>query len=243
MHDNNLPCEYLTESELHSGCKLLLDTGADTCIAGKQTWVVEVVEGFTATAKGFDDDSAALEDLPIVNVKYAHDLAGTGEKIIIEVNHCIYIGARKSDGILCPNQLRMNGVYIDDRSPVLFPGVDDTQSIIVDGTKISLHMNGPLMEMHVRRPTLSEITNDDLQLVTLTSPYGWDPYGDESVTSYHVNSIMRVLPWGNPTITSMIYRKANFLGTTKRRSITVDNLMERWGVGKETAEVTLESTW
>ena len=99
------------------------------------------------------------------------------------------------------------------------------------------------MEVHVHRPTLSEVTNEDLQLITLTSPHGWDPYGDDSVSSYQINSIAKILPWGNPTITSMIYCKANLLGTTKRRSITVDNLMDRWGVGKETAKVTLESTW
>ena len=85
------------------------------------------------------------------------------------------------------------------------------------------------MEVHVHRPTLSEVTNEDLQLITLTSPHGWDPYGDDSVSSYQINSIAKILPWGNPTITSMIYCKANLLGTTKRRSITVDNLMERWG--------------
>ena len=152
-------------------------------------------------------------------------------------------GQENQMAFLCPNQLRMNGVYVDDRPSVPFPGIDDTQSIIIDGTKIPLHMNGLLMEIHVRRPTLSEITNDDLQLVTLTSLHGWDPYGDASVTSYHVSSIMSVLPWGNPTITSMIYQKKNLLGSTKRRSITVDNLMERWGVGKETAKVTLEPTW
>ena len=63
------------------------------------------------------------------------------------------------------------------------------------------------------------------------------------IIMHQINSIARILPWGNPTITSMIYYKANLLGTRKRRSITVDNLMDRWGVGKETAKVTLESTW
>ena len=69
-----MPCEYLTNDELHSGCKLFLDTGADTCVTGEHTWVVEVIEGFMANTKGFDDASQALENLPIVNVKYALDL-------------------------------------------------------------------------------------------------------------------------------------------------------------------------
>lgn len=95
-------------------------------MAGKHAWVVEVVEGFTANARGFDDSSSTLEDLPIVNVKYALDLKATGETLILEVNHCIYLGSKKTDGILCPNQLRMNNVYVDDWPTSLFPGVKNT---------------------------------------------------------------------------------------------------------------------
>ena len=47
-------------------------------MADKHAWVVEVIEGFTANTKGFDDASQALENLPIVNVKYALELEGTG---------------------------------------------------------------------------------------------------------------------------------------------------------------------
>ena len=60
-----MPCEYLTNDELHSGCKLLLDTGADTCVTGKYAWLGEVIESFTSNARGFDDASQALENLPI----------------------------------------------------------------------------------------------------------------------------------------------------------------------------------
>ena len=76
--------------EAHNGCKLLLDMGADTGITRKHTWVVEIIERFTANAKGFDDSSQALENLHIINLKYAYDMPGSGETIILEVNHCIY---------------------------------------------------------------------------------------------------------------------------------------------------------
>ena len=59
----------------------------------------EVIKGFTANAKGFDNASQTLENLPIVNFKYALDLDEIGETIISEVNHCIYLGARKTDEI------------------------------------------------------------------------------------------------------------------------------------------------
>ena len=169
-HDNNLPYEYLTTAELYSGCKLLLDTGADTFVVYQHTQVGEVIEEFTANAKGFDNASQILENLPMVNFKYALDLDKTGQTIISEVNHCIYLGARKTDGILCPNQLRMNGVYIDDIPSTLFPAIENIQYIIADVITTPLQFYGPQM---------------------------------------------KVLPWGNPTITSMICCKAYLLGSTK----------------------------
>ena len=81
-----------------------------------------------------------------------------------------------------------------------------------------------------------------IKLGRISSPHGWDPYGDDSVTSYNISSMMHVLPWGNPTLTSMMWCKASALGSTKKRTITVD-LMSRWGIGKETARITLNSTW
>ena len=241
--DSNMPCAYLTNEEVQKGCNLLVDTGADTCVAGKHAWVVEIIEGFSANVRGFDDSTQTLENLPIVNVKYAFDIETTGETIILEVNHCIYLGSKKTDGILCPNQLRMNGIYIDERPSALFPGLENTQCIIGDGTKMDLTMNGPLMTLPVRRPSLTEITDDNIQVITLTSPHGWDPYGDDSVSSYNIHSLIRIVPWGNPSITSMLYYKANTLGTVKKRTITVDDLMRRWGIGKESAKMTLRSTW
>ncbi len=233
----------MSPKETYEGCNLLLDTGADTCVAGKHAWVVEIVEGFTASAHGFDDSSKALEGLPIVNVKYAYDDKKTGETFIIIVNHCIYLGSKKEDGILCPNQLRLNGLHVDDRLSILFPGVSNTQCIIGDDKLFPLDMNGPLMHLSVRRPNLDELTNNELQVVTFTSPHGWDPYGNDSVTSYNLNSIRVSQPWDNLNLATTLPREITALGITRNRSITVEDLMNRWGICKETARVTLESTW
>lgn len=99
------------------------------------------------------------------------------------------------------------------------------------------------MELPICCPTLDEMTNDEIQIITLTSPHGWDPYGDYSITSYNLDSLKRVVPWKNTTITSRVLLKANMLGTTKKRSITISDLMSRWGIGKETVKLTLQSTW
>ena len=206
-----MPQAYLTNEEVAKGCNLLVDTGTDTRVTGKHAWVVEIIKGFLANMRGFDDSTHTLENLPIVNVKYAFDVEATSETIILELNHCIYLGSKKTDSILCPNQLRMNGIYIDERPSALFPGLENTQCIIGDGTKMDLMINGPLMTLSVRRPSLTEITDDNIQVITLTSPHGWDPYGDDSVSSYSIRSLMRVVLWGNPSITSMLSYKGQYL--------------------------------
>ena len=131
-------------------------------------------------------------------MKYALDLEQTKEAIIIESNHCVCLGSKKSDGILCPNQLRINGVYFDDRPSTFFSGVENTQCIICGGQKLPLIMTGPLMELPVCQSTLNEITNDDIQVITLTFPHDWDPYGDDFISFYQGSSLMCMLPWGNP---------------------------------------------
>lgn len=98
-HMNNLPREYLNNDELNIGCKLLFDIEADTCVAGKHMWVVEIIEGITTNAKEIVDSSQAFGGLPIANVNYTVDMKETGETVIIEVNHCVFLGSKKTDGI------------------------------------------------------------------------------------------------------------------------------------------------
>ena len=40
------------------------------------------------------------------------------------------------------------------------------------------------MELSIKRLTIDEISNEELQVVTSTSPYEWDKYGDDSIYTY-----------------------------------------------------------
>ena len=163
---------------------MLFDSGADTGVAGKHAWVVEVVAGITASARGFDDSSKPLDGLPIVNVVYAYDRSDTGEVILLEYNHLIYLGNRKTDSISCPTQMRLNGVYVDDKPSFLYPDSTDTQCIIANGLRLPLLMKGPLAYLPIRRPLTHELVDENIQTICLSSPHGWDPYGDDSLTPY-----------------------------------------------------------
>ena len=100
------------------------------------------------------------------------------------------MGNKKIDSLACPNQLRSFGVTVDERPSAFFPNKHDVQQIVADNVFFPLKLKGPLSYLSVRRPTLREIQNDNIQHIHLTSPHGWDPYGVDSFTSSRSSTIM-----------------------------------------------------
>ena len=90
---------------MFDGCEILIDSGADTSVVGKHGFVTEVIEGISVSAQGFSDSQPTLDDLPVVNALYAYDDQKSGEVLLLELNHCIYLGPQKRDAIACPNQM------------------------------------------------------------------------------------------------------------------------------------------
>ena len=52
------------------------------------------------------------------------------------------MGDKKIDSIACPNQMRVNGDYINDLPKVLFLEIETAHKIIADEVRMSLHFNG-----------------------------------------------------------------------------------------------------
>ena len=75
----------LMDKEMSTGCELLIDSGADTCVAGKHTWISEIIKGVTVFARGFSDTLLLEDNLPIVITIYAYDNPHTGEFILLEM--------------------------------------------------------------------------------------------------------------------------------------------------------------
>ena len=232
----------LTDKEMITGCEFLIDSGTDTCVVGKHAWISEIIESVTVSARGFSDTLLIEENLPIVNVIYAYDDPHTGEVILLEMNISIYMGDKKIDSIACPNQIRVNMVYINDLPKVLFPEIETAQIIIADEMQMSLHFNGPLAYLNIRRPTSTEVSNHDLQGIELTSPHGWDPYGVDSLTSYkHQGKPFQV--YAVSSFLSNALRSLFVPYTSKHRTITPEDLIRRWRIGIDTTRRTLKSTY
>ena len=143
-HINNIK---LSSNELIEGCELLIDSGADTCVAGKNACIKDVIKGVTVSARAFSDTLPIEEYLPIVNAVYAYDSPSTGEVILLETKHCIYMGEKKVDSIACPNQMRLNGVYVNDLLRQIFPNMDKVQTINADELRMPLHLHS-LLALH-----------------------------------------------------------------------------------------------
>ena len=97
---------------MRNGCRLGIDSWADTSCAGKHAHVLEFIDGRTVTARGFASSLPTIENLNIANVAYAYD-APSGETFILEVNNSIYLGDLMDDSLLNPIQCMMNGIQID----------------------------------------------------------------------------------------------------------------------------------
>lgn len=97
------------------------------------------------------------------------------------------------DSLLCPNQVRCNGVIVDDVPKHLSPNPQTaTHSLIFpkEGIRIPLTMNGCISRLQTRLPSTEELEN--CQWLHLTGDLEWDPYAptfqeNEQQTEYALN--------------------------------------------------------
>ena len=214
-----------------------MDSGADTFVTGKHTWVSEIIEGTIVSAKGFNNNLPIIENSPMVNAIYAYDDESTGGVIILEINHCIYMIDNKDNAIACPNQMCIHDIHLDDRPSIFSPHEDNTQYIIADGIKMPLISKGPLTFLPICRSTQDEMKNDNLQIIQLTSPHGWDPYGDDSFSKQ--NKIQINFGCTVSTFLSKSLQQILNFGSSKSKTIIPAILAERWGIGIEPAQLTI----
>jgi hypothetical protein len=165
---------------------MILDSGTDSTVVGRNCDILEISSNRTARLTGFKDDLHA-DDLPIVTAAFACDLTG-GPTIIIEVNEAVYI-KNNTTSLLSTTQAREFGVAIDD-VPIRYGG---TQQITVDDYKIPLALESALLHIRLRKPTVHELETCDR--VVLTSDEIWDPSdinGDDAsriVSPYNANAV------------------------------------------------------
>ena len=100
-----------------------------------------------------------------------------GSTRLLIFNQVLYFGDRLEHSLICPNQLRSNGVIVNDIPTHLDPNPNkDSHQILVKDSYISipLEMNGFISFFEGRIPTDEEILT--CERITMTSPEKWEPY-------------------------------------------------------------------
>lgn len=111
----------------------------------------------------------------------------TGETFILDVFQALDMtGDLQDPSLLCPNQLRANGLIVDNVPKHLCHNHESTHSIYVPEVKlrISSELQGVMSGFQARLPTQTEI--DTCVHVELTAQDAWDPSSEELEQQEHL---------------------------------------------------------
>ncbi|MGH3624303.1 MAG: hypothetical protein ACRDQ5_21370 [Sciscionella sp.] len=155
-----------------------MDSHADTCCAGSTTRVIEYT-GKSCDVQPFADHYEAMTDVPIVKAGTAYDDPNTGITYILVISQALYFGLKLTHSLLCPNQMRANGVIVDDVPRHLSQNMKSSHSIyfLEEKVGIPLQLHGCLSYIPTRTPTIKEL--EDCEWLQLTADMEWDPYSTD----------------------------------------------------------------
>ena len=89
-----------------------LDSHADTCVAGSNTLRVSD-EGREVTVHGYSDELALMiAQVTTVTTLWIH--TEMGQPYILVMHESLYFGDRMGTTLICPNQVRANGIKVED---------------------------------------------------------------------------------------------------------------------------------
>jgi hypothetical protein len=149
-----------------------LDSHADTCVLGFG-WQVMEESGESCIVRPYSGESGESTEMRVVNAATAYDHPTNGEVYILQVQQGLYAGEAQTPSLLCPNQLRYNGIQVDDVPRQFNPR--STHSIYFPREEVSipLKLNGVMSCFVTRYPTREELR--DCTWLQMTSSERWDP--------------------------------------------------------------------
>ena len=153
-----------------------LDSDADTCVAGCNTLLISD-DGRQVTVHPYSGEYKPIQDVSIATVATLWIHPDDGQPYILVIHEALYFGDRVDVTLLNPNQLRANGVKVEDVPRQFDP--KSSHSIYHPTTKlrIPLSLDGISSGFVSRKPTWAEY--EQFPHIELTSPMRWDPSSDE----------------------------------------------------------------
>jgi len=246
-----------------------LDSHANTCVAGSNCLVTEYT-GETVSVSAFSKSHDLIHEVPIVKALTAYDDPRTGVTYILVLGQALFLGDDVESTLLCPNQLRYNGIIVDDTPIHLSPiNQPSTHSIYFpdEDIRLQLSLKGCISYFHSRIPTNEEI--ESCKWITLTSDEPWDPHSlhfqeEEERARYAIDNneprdrtifslktissrILNVDPlqsisesFNDSHLLSMNISLTNT--SNKTPHVNAEKLASRWNIGLDTALKTIKVT-
>ena len=151
----------------------------DTCVAGRNTLLVSD-DGRQMTVHPYSGEYKPIQDVSIATVATMWIHPENGQPYILMINETLYFGDRVDVTLLNPNQLRANGIKVED-VPRQFDSLS-SHSIYHPAAKLRIPLSlvdGILASGFAvsRKPTWAEY--EQHPHVELTSPMRWDPGSDQ----------------------------------------------------------------
>jgi hypothetical protein len=155
-----------------------LNSHADTVVAGSSCRVLEMTQK-CCDVYPYSSQYDPIRNVPIAKVATAYDHPMTGETLILVFSQALYMGDSMEHTLVCPNQVRYNGVVIDDVPRHLSYNKSSTHSIFFpdNDVRIPLQLNGIISCFQTRLPSDREIQNCRWLVVTNDLP--WEPLSDQ----------------------------------------------------------------
>jgi hypothetical protein len=147
-------------------CRAELDSHADTCGVGSAARIIGYT-GQTVKVSGFSTSMDSIKNVPIVKAALAYDDPSTGKTLILVLNQTLHFGDHLPHVLLNPNQLRSNGVTVNDIPRHLSDKSSHSIKIEDEKVEIPLFLKGIISYFNVRTPTVDKIEN--LPHIELTS--------------------------------------------------------------------------
>ena len=154
-----------------------LDSHADTCVAGSNFVMLEEADSYISVYP-YSDEYPAINNIPIASVATAWTHPTTGRTYLLVFHQALYFGTRMNHSLICPNQLRANGITVSD-APRQFD-FKSTHSISVPfehGTvEIPIGMKGIMSGFDTYLPSTADLEALPRLIMTSTAP--WDPHSN-----------------------------------------------------------------
>ena len=239
-----------------------LDSHADTSCVGADCRVLSITDQVCQVVP-YHQDYQPFNEVPVVQAATAYDHPETGRTYILIINQALLVPNLETT-LLNPNQMRANGIIVNDVPKHLTKEPTETSHSIycpTENLRIPLQLRGIISGFRTRIPTINEI--ESCEWITLTAESPWNPKSEEfqeneeqqeKELAYYETAERHI--WGinsnpltPPDVITFKMLKREYLTIdaieTSKRTPGEDleiKVANRFGIGLETAKRTLNAT-